>query len=721
MAEPTAAESPISQAVTALSDLTSQQPAHAPRASEADSDALSVVGSALGHPMRPVVTQIDRQMAPRDGAAAASGWFGWRVRLTGRWWRRVTVPMLVDTVEGPAAVLPGDAGDAPVTVAATSRRVRRADRRHPALATPTATAYAVDLPADIRWRSILRWSIARQRHGVALFVALAVLGGVAGLLLPLATAAIFESAIPFADIGRVWVILAAFAIGGIGAVVITYARGIEVVRLRDQMDSVLAPGVMARLLRLPATFFRRLAIGDVVNRTLSVQAARKQVPDAAVALVVTSAFGLTSLGYLVIAGPGVAVVTVLAVLLLLLAAVAVQFRARRLLPALLDGRARSDSMFLSLLNSLVVWRSLGSEDRAMLRWSREQQLSTRAMRARLRAVALAAPLEVAGPVVVVIAFILAVVTMPGDSLEPGSSQAPGAFMAMYAAVLQVTIALLALSGNIVTLSEYGPLLSRLQPVLDTPPEREGPAAAQPGDLRGDVALSGVTFGYRQGSAPLFRDLTLRLEQGSFVAIVGPSGCGKSTLLRLLLGFESPWEGSVEYDGNDLRTLDAAAVRRQLGIVLQAGQPLGDTIRECVSGPLQLSEDELWQALRESGLDADVQRLSEGLDTPVGPLGAWLSGGQRQRLLLASALVKRPPVLLFDEATSALDNITQNVVMDTILTSTATRIVVAHRLSTVQRADRVIVVSDGRVAEDGSPAELLAAGGLFAALAARQEL
>lgn len=710
--------SPLTLAVTALSDLASHEPAHAPPRADAESDALSVIGSALHHPLRPVVLDVDARMAPRDAAAVASGWFAWRVRLPRRWWKRATLPMLVDTDQGPGAVLPDDGGA--VAVAANTRTVTRLDRRHARGFDDTATAYAEDLPEDARWWSIVRWSISRQRHGVLIFLALAVLGGISGLLLPVATAAIFEYAIPYADLDRVWVILGAFTFGSIGAVVVTYTRGVEIVRLRDQMDSVLAPGVMARVLRLPATFFRRHPIGDVVNRALSVQAARKQVMDTSVALVITSAFGLASIGYIFTAGWGIGLVTVLTVVALLVAAVGVQFKARRLLPALLDGRARSDTMFLSLLNSLVVWRSLGSEDRAMLRWSREQQLSTRAMRARLGAISLASPLEVAGPVIVLIAFTVAVVLMPGTSLQPGSSEAPGVFMAMYAAILQVTIALLALSGNLVTLSEYGPVLSRLRPILDSPPERSG-TASQPGNLKGGVALAAVTFGYRHGSTPLFRELSMTIEPGTFTAIVGPSGCGKSTLLRLLLGFETPWEGSVEFDGHDLLTLDPTAVRRQLGVVLQSGMPMGDTIRECIAGPLLLTDDDVWQALASSGLDTDVAALPAGLDTEVGPLGMWLSGGQRQRLLLAAALVKKPRILLFDEATSALDNITQNVVMETILASSATRIVVAHRLSTVSRADRIVVISEGEIAEDGTPEDLLRAGGLFATLAARQEL
>jgi len=277
---------------------------------------------------------------------------------------------------------------------------------------------------------------------------------------------------------------------------------------------------------------------------------------------------------------------------------------------------------------------------------------------------------------------------------------------------------MAFSAQLVALSELGPVLSRLQPVLAEPRERTGPTHAA-GRLTGAMALSQVVFGYRRDQPPLLDGLSLSIEPGEFVAVVGPSGGGKSTVMRLLLGFEEPWEGSVSYDGRDLAGLDPASVRRQLGVVLQATRPLGLTVRDCVTGPRRLDDDEVWTLLEESGMADDVRGMPGGLFAEVGDHGINLSGGQRQRLMIAGALAGRPRILLLDEATSALDNITQAVVMRTVLSSKATRLVVAHRMSTVAGADRVVVVADGRIVEEGTPTVLLASGGMFAKLAARQ--
>jgi ABC-type bacteriocin/lantibiotic exporter with double-glycine peptidase domain len=214
-------------------------------------------------------------------------------------------------------------------------------------------------------------------------------------------------------------------------------------------------------------------------------------------------------------------------------------------------------------------------------------------------------------------------------------------------------------------------------------------------------------------------VSLEANAGEFVAIVGPSGSGKSTLLRLLLGFETPESGTVYYDGQDLSGLDVNALRRQLGVVLQNSSILAGTIRDNIIAGGAATLDEAWAAARAAGLEDDLRSFPMGMFTMVSEGGTNLSGGQRQRLLIARALAGSPRVLFFDEATSALDNRTQAIVADSLDRLHITRLVIAHRLSTVQTADRICVIENGRVAQQGTFQQLSQQEGLFARMMARQ--
>ena len=712
------ARRPLDDAVDRLSRDRDRGAVDIPRRADPVLDAVALAAAATGGVARAADPEVEAGLGPEDAVIAASGLMAWGVALTGRWWKAVTGPLLVRTSSGPAAVVPGPGGNQ--IVEAVTRHVRRLGRQSARDLDGQALALARDLPADTRWWRLVAWSLGGRWSDLWLLLILGVVGGFAGLLLPLATGAIFESAVPNGDVERIVAILVAFAIGNAGVGVLLLARGLLVVRIRDRGDAVLAPAVIAHLLRLPATFFRARSTGDVMNRALSVDAARQQVDDSVLAALVTAAFGLVNLVYLIAADARIGLVSAAATAIALGASVGVQLRARALLPRLLEARSHSDATLLSLLGSLVSWRVTGAEDRALARWATDQGESTTALSSRLRAISLTGPVDVAAPAAIVVTFIVAVILLPGERLQPGSTSAPGAFLALYAAVAQLALAVMALSSQLVTLSELGPVLSRLQPVAAQPRERAA-AAVPPGRLSGAVALSQVVFGYRPDQPPLLDGLSLSVEPGEFVAVVGPSGGGKSTVLRLLLGFEDPWEGSVTYDGRDLAGLDPAAVRRQLGVVLQSSRPLGATVRECVTGPRRMDDDEVWTLLEEAGLGDDVRIMPQLLHTPVGDHGLALSGGQRQRLMIAGALGARPQILLLDEATSALDNLTQAVVMRTVMSYPGTRVVVAHRMSTVRDADRIVVVADGGIAEEGTPAELLAAGGHFARLARRQEV
>lgn len=263
-----------------------------------------------------------------------------------------------------------------------------------------------------------------------------------------------------------------------------------------------------------------------------------------------------------------------------------------------------------------------------------------------------------------------------------------------------------------------PQIDNLKPILETEPEiAEDKVDADV--LTGNIEVRNLTFSYVEGGPNILNDVSFQIEAGENVAIVGGSGCGKSTLLRLLLGFEKPKSGAVYYDGQDLSELSVSSVRSQMGVVLQNGQLMSGDLFMNIVGTSTLTMDDAWRAAEAAGIADDIKNMPMGMQTIISEGSTNISGGQRQRILIARALAANPSIMIFDEATSALDNKTQAIVTESLNKLHTTRIVVAHRLSTIKDCDRVIVLDKGRIAKSGTFDELVARGGLFANLVSRQ--
>jgi len=561
---------------------------------------------------------------------------------------------------------------------------------------------------------LLRFGLRHSGVDIGQILALGLAGGILAGTVPLATAILYGTIIPGAM--RPQLLTMGFALLAIAvtAAVTEIVRGWAIVRLQAHVGSTLQSAVMERLLSLPASFFRRYEIGDLADRLMGIDRIEQYVSDITISAALSGVFSLVSFALLFIYDVGLAWLCALLAAVAIGVAVAEALATLPLRRQIFDRYGSIAGFVLQIFNGISKLRVARAETRAFVGWLHRfvemRRITTRVGTIVYR-FGIFDAIWPAATTLAIIGYIF--VVRHGDF--PAAT-----FIAASAAFGQLLASLLGLGDAFVQVIRVIPLYERARPLL-----RELPEILQghgdPGALTGAIEIRNLSFRYENASAQTLDRIDVRIEPGSFVAIVGPSGSGKSTLFRLLLGFEKPSHGSVLYDGHDLASVDLAAVRRQIGSVLQSTGALQGTIFENISGARYITHDQAWDAARRVGVAEDVAAMPMQLETYLGSDGGGLSTGQRQRIAIARAIVTSPRILLFDEATSALDNETQAIVMKTLEQLDATRLVIAHRLSTIENADRIVVIEGGRIVQDGTYQELVSTPGPFADLAQRQSI
>ena len=533
-----------------------------------------------------------------------------------------------------------------------------------------------------------------------------------GMISPLITKLLFDRVLLSRNV-RLLIAIAFFSVSvSVSTLLISAVKNMVTARIETKLNISIEAATMMRIMSLPADFFKQYSSGELSSRASQVGALCKMLASTVLSTGLTSIFSLVYISQIFAYAPMLVVPALLIILATVVFSVVSSLVQMNLSTRQMELSGKESGMTYSLITGIQKIKLAGAEKRAFARWGNLYAQS--------------AKLEYGPPAFIelnsVIALAISLVgTLVMYTMAVKSGISVADYYAFDTAYGMVSGVFGALAGIALNVAQIKPMLTMVKPFFDAVPEvSDGKQVLT--RLSGGIEMNNVSFRYSENMPLIIDNLSLKIRPGQYVAIVGKTGCGKSTLMRLLLGFEHPQKGAIYYDGKDLERIDLRSLRRRVGVVMQNGKLFqGDIYSNIVISAPWLSQDEAWEAAELAGIADDIRMMPMGMNTIISEGSGGISGGQRQRLMIARAVAPKPKILMFDEATSALDNMTQKKVSESLDALKCTRIVIAHRLSTIKQCDRIIVLDQGKIIEDGKYDELIAKNGFFAELVARQRL
>jgi NHLM bacteriocin system ABC transporter ATP-binding protein len=636
------------------------------------------------------------------------------VKLNGKWWRNAIGPMLGQTKDGDVtALIPTGLSGYAYFDYESGKKIKLSSKTAGRLKDEAYCFYQPLPLKELSLKDLIRYIVATLSRADLLLIALASLGvSLLGLFSPFATRLLFDKVIPSGSAGLLLPMTMLLIGVSISSIMIGIVKTLLMTRIQTKMNIPVQAAAMSRLLSLPAVFFKEYSAGELSTRLSAVSQLCQTLSGVVLSTGLTALFSFVYIFQMIGFAPSLIVPSLLFVVVQLVVTVVSGFTQVKLNRRNMELGAKLNGLTFSSISGIQKIKLAGAERRMFTKWAHVYKQGAELSYnpppfIKLQSV-IAGFVSLAGMIVIFYSAAVSAVSVAD-------------YMAFNAAYGMVSGAIMALAGITSTFANLKPMMEMTAPILKNMPE-VGSGKRVVTRLSGSIEINNISFRYNEDMPNVLNNLSLKILSGQYIAIVGKTGCGKSTLMRLLLGFETPQRGAIYFDGQDIALLDLRSLRQHIGSVMQNGQLFSaDIFSNIVVGAPWLSVQDAWQASELAGIADDIRAMPMGMHTIISEGSGGISGGQRQRLLIARAIVAKPRIFIFDEATSALDNITQKHVSDALDSLRCTRIVIAHRLSTIRHCDRIIVLDDGGIKEDGSYDDLIAKGGYFAELVKRQRL
>jgi len=679
------------------------------------SDALESLRKYFGIKDREIPAKLRDLESQLDFLLTSSDIMYREVVLEPGWHRDAMGVMITSLKDSGAviAVLRNAAGRFVYRDPATGRQVRVTSAEEKKIGTEAYCFYKPLPLREINVKDLFRY-MAETLTGwdIASFVIAALVITLVGMIMPKLNHILMDQVISSGSYRLLAAVMSFMLFATIGSFLITIIKQLLLNRIRTRMDVNVQAAAMMRVLSLPAGFFKQYSSGELSQYLMYMNSLCSTLVDTIFSTSITGVFSLVYLTQIFSYARSLVVPS----LIVSVATLGLSLAANKMSAArneeIMDLTAKERGLTLSLINGIEKIRLSGAENRVFSKW--------------MELYSLEAGLKFNPPVLIKLSSVFTTaISLAGTIImyyiAVRTHVSVADYYAFNSAYAYISSAFSAISAAAVAAATVKPILEIIQPLLKAEPEKHT-GRETIASITGQIEISHVTFRYEKEGRKILDDLSLTIPARQYVAIVGKTGCGKSTLMRLLLGFETPEKGSIFYDRKDMRTLDPASLRKCIGTVMQDGDLFSGSVFEniTISAP-NLSLQDAWEAAEIAGLADDIRAMPMGMHTVLQEGAGGISGGQRQRLMIARAVAPKPRLLLLDEATSALDNITQKQVSEALDKMRCTRIVIAHRLSTIRHCDRILVLENGKIAEDGTYEELIEKNGIFAELVARQRL